>query len=52
MLLGRYRFPNIMWETKGIAQTQTQVSLNVNLLHLSLEFDTPTFHTEKKESFL
>lgn len=46
-------FPMTWQKTKCIAQTQTQVSLNVNQpYHLSLEFDTQTFHTEKKESFL
>lgn len=46
------RLPNILWETKGKARTQTQVFLTLNILPLSPEFETPTFRTEEKQRSL
>lgn len=37
---------------RGKAQTQTQIFLALNLLHLSPEFETPMFYTERNKGLI
>ena len=48
--LGEVKISQYYVGNKGYRSDSNTVSLTVKPLHLSLEFDTPTFHTEEKES--
>ena len=48
--LGEVQISQYYVGNKGYNSDSNTVSLTVNPLNLSLEFDTPTFHTEEKES--